>query len=220
MDGRRFIGKRRGQEDLIPGTSDTRVDNDIFQFEEERKRGSQCPFQNDFMQRGVLLEQVSREINRESCLSGEIFPGLERRGDLSTQPEMCLFEIADRYVDDLIGVSFDLEMGEADVVRISGEKAREPIGPKGYMFLIVREFRAREADRKPIGLAEEDRFFTDSFIAPSGPEGIEWQRFDRAVVAKGYRMEHFPIFIRCDSPAEPDMERAFIQEVQTDARVI
>ena len=108
MGGRRFIGKRRGQEDLIPGTSNTRVDNDIFQFQEERKRGSQCPFQDGFMQRGVLLEYVSREMNRESCLGGEIFPGLERRGDLSTQLEICLLEIADRDVDDLMGVSFDL----------------------------------------------------------------------------------------------------------------
>ena len=125
------------------------------------------------MQRGVLLEYVSREMNRESCLNGEIFPGLERRGDLSTQLEIRLFEIADRDIDDLIGVSFDLEMGEADVVRIPGEKARESIDLKGDMFLIVREFRAREADRKPVVLAEEDRFFTDSLIAPIGPVGIE-----------------------------------------------
>ena len=95
-----------------------------WMFEEERERGSQCPFYNGFMQRDVLLEYVSRDMNRDMCLSGEIFPGLERRGDLSNQLEIRLFEIADRYIDDLIGVSFDLEIGEADVVRISGEKAR------------------------------------------------------------------------------------------------
>ena len=158
----------------IPGTSNTRVDNDVFQFEEERKRGCQCPFQDGFMQRGVLLEYVSREINRESCLSGEIIPGLERRGDLSTQLEIRLFEIADRDVDDLIGVPFYLEIGDADVVRISDEEACEPIDLKGDMFLIVRKFRAREADREPVVLAEEDRFFTDSVKAPKGPVGIEW----------------------------------------------
>ena len=156
MGGRRFICKRRGQEDLIPGTSHTRVDSDVFQFEKERKRGSQRPFYHDFIQRGVLLEHVPRERNGEWRLSREIFPGLERCGDLSTQLEIGLFEIADRHVDDLIGVSFDLEMGEADIVRISGEKAREPIDLKGEMFLIIREFRAREADRKPVGLAEEE----------------------------------------------------------------
>ena len=172
------------------------------------------------MQRDVLLEYLSRDMNRDMCLSGEIFPGLERRGDLSNQLEIRLFEIADRYIDDLIGVSFDLEIGEADVVRISGEKAREPIDLKGDMFLIIREFRAREADRKPVVLAEEDRLFTDPFIAPIGPEGIEWLRFDRAVASKGNRMEDLSILIRCNSPAEPDMERAFIQEVQTDSRVI
>ena len=75
------------------------------------------------MQRDVLLEYASREKDRESFLSGEIFLGLERSGDLSTQLEICLFEIADRYIDDLIGISFDLEIGEADVVRISNEKA-------------------------------------------------------------------------------------------------
>ena len=123
MGGRRFIGKRRGQEDLVPGTSNIRVDKDVFQFEEERKRGSQGPFYNDFMQRDILLEYVFREINGESCLSGEIFPGLERSSDLSVQLEIRLFEIAERYIDDLIGVSFDLEIGEADVVRISDEKA-------------------------------------------------------------------------------------------------
>ena len=126
------------------------------------------------MQRDVFLEYVSREMNRDICLSGEIFRGLERSSDLSTQIEICLFKIADRDVDDLIGVSFDLEIGEADVVRISGEKARESIDSKGHMFLIVREFRAREADRKPIELAEEDRFFTDSVKAPIGQESIEW----------------------------------------------
>ena len=123
------------------------------------------------MQRDVLLEYVSREMNWELCLSGEIFPGLEWSGNLSTQPEIRLFEIFDRYIDDLIGISFDLEIGEADVVRISGEKAREPIDLKRDMFLIVRELRTREADRKPIELAEEDRFLTDSVIAPTGPDG-------------------------------------------------
>ena len=89
------------------------------------------------MERGVILENIPREIDGESCLGGEIIRRLERRDDLAAQFEIRLFEIVDGYVNDLFGVSFDPEVGKADVVRIADEQARESVGLQGIMAVFL-----------------------------------------------------------------------------------
>ena len=67
----------------------------------------------------------------------EVFFELERSVDSPTQLQGRFFEIIVGYLDNFIGVSFDPEVGKADVIRISHEQVRKPIDLQGNMFLII-----------------------------------------------------------------------------------